>query len=242
MILVFTRDNTIDIVYPHNQTSRKVDHPHEDWVCSGDISKKAIATVGCDGFLNVTEMEGSNPGEAITRTQISDKTRIQEWQRLDCKFNESGDTLAIAGSSSLRLLKAGVWTPYKVESVKSGKELSCLEWISNSVIACSFLDLKTLIYNTKKEEVIYSFTTKSSIKSMKFCNRAGALAYYDFDGCIGVWENSFAEETTIESAEKEMTGLEIEEDINMTGEPSKAPEVSAEPMPDEVMEAIDDAP
>ena len=52
-VLVFSLDPTLTFVYLHNEVSRTLSESHVGAVIAGDLSKTAVASVGCDGYLHI---------------------------------------------------------------------------------------------------------------------------------------------------------------------------------------------
>lgn len=66
-LLVFSLDFMLTIIFIDNEVARVVEQAHDGTVISGDLCKTAVATIGCDGYLNISEVKGTNVGEAVSR-------------------------------------------------------------------------------------------------------------------------------------------------------------------------------
>jgi hypothetical protein len=69
-VLVFNLDSSLTWVIIQNQVVRKLEDTHEGAVISGDVSKTAAASIGCDGILYIYSLYKTQVNELEAKHRI----------------------------------------------------------------------------------------------------------------------------------------------------------------------------
>lgn len=183
-VLVFTQDNKLNWVLINNQAVRTIDDTHEGAVLSGDVSRTAAASVGCDGVLYIYSINKTHVNELEAKHKIYERiNNLEAHQQLECKFSPSGSSLALSGYDRIRLVRSSNWLDLNgVPNFTAKAEINTLEWIDDEILAVGTLDNTVTVLSSITGNVIMTKSLSSNIKSMKYF--AGTLAIFLYSGDV----------------------------------------------------------
>ena len=70
-LAVFSLDYSMGLIELSKLKYRSVKPEHDGACFNGDLCHNLIASLGCDGYLNIIELKGAKPGEPLARHQVS---------------------------------------------------------------------------------------------------------------------------------------------------------------------------
>jgi WD40 repeat protein len=188
------------------ERSYKCEPGHEGSVLSAhfDALNRFIATVGCDGHVNIytfATQTGDIQINLVKRHRIGKETQVKNPQRLRPSWHPEEPCLALPGGKLLNLLKQspkGEWEHLFESQFRHDADITQALWLEVSGVglhlATAGLDHLVRVWFFATKEMKAEVKVNDFVQEMRYQPASNALAIVDYTGHYAIWGNVISQE------------------------------------------------
>jgi WD40 repeat protein len=134
---------------------------------------KYFACTTCDGFLSIFSLpeEGSS-GELVKRVKVS-KLNVKPFGEnpFEVSWAPDGSSILTSGDVTLGSVARDTWELTYQKEFMHKKAISCIAWLSDTVLATAGLDKMIKVWSFTKKQLLYFITSPNEITQVSYCQR-----------------------------------------------------------------------